>query len=157
MNQKHCRGCPHLDFNAMTDEMYCKLKDFELIRLRWHKQRPDWCPLVTGGQKGEPMTKGEALKKMQAVKAYMTSGNPIWDVTEIGEAFGMAIEALEQPEQQWIPCSERLPERTGYYLVTGRQGAVNKRLYQDGYWYGNWTVIAWMPLPDPWEGENNGI
>ena len=52
MNQKHCRGCPHLNFNAMTDEMYCKLKEFELIRLRWHKQRPDWCPLVTGGQKG---------------------------------------------------------------------------------------------------------
>lgn len=51
------------------------------------------------------MTKGEALKKMQAVKAYMTSGNPIWDVTEIGEAFGMAIEALKQPEPKtgkWI-------------------------------------------------------
>lgn len=53
------------------------------------------------------MTKGEALKKMQAVKAYMTSGNPIWDVTEIGEAFGMAIEALEQPEQRWIPIKTR--------------------------------------------------
>lgn len=44
------------------------------------------------------MTRGEALKKMQAVKSYMTSGNPIWSVTEIGEAFDMAIEALEQPE-----------------------------------------------------------
>lgn len=51
MNQKHCRGCPHLDFNEMSDEMYCKLKDCELIRLRWHKQRPDWCPLVM--QRGE--------------------------------------------------------------------------------------------------------
>lgn len=45
--------------------------------------------------KGEPMTNSEALKKMQSVKAYMTSGNPIWSVTEIGEAFDMAIEALE--------------------------------------------------------------
>lgn len=50
------------------------------------------------------MTKGEALKKMQAVKSYMTSGNPIWSVTEIGEAFDMAIEALEQPEV--IRCTE---------------------------------------------------
>ncbi len=58
-----------------------------------------------------------------------------------------------EPEQRWIPVTERLPERTGYYLVTGRQGAVNKRLYQDGYWYGNWTVIAWMPLPEPYKGE----
>ena len=63
---------------------------------------------------------------------------------------------MQQPSaQQWIPCSERLPERNGYYLVTGRQGAVNKRLYQDGYWYGNWAIIAWMPLPEPWRGENN--
>ena len=60
-----------------------------------------------------------------------------------------------QPEQQWIPCSERLPERNGYYLVTGRQGAVNKRLYQDGYWYGNWTVIAWMPLPEPYKEDDH--
>ena len=65
-----------------------------------------------------------------------------------------AIEQLPSA-QQWIPCSERLPERNGYYLVTGRQGAVNKRLYQDGYWYGNWAIIAWMPLPEPWRGENN--
>ena len=64
------------------------------------------------------MTKGEALKKMQVVKAYMISGNPIWDVTEIGEAFGMAIEALEQPEQRWIPCSERLPNDNREVEVT---------------------------------------
>ena len=38
----------------------------------------------------------------------------------------------------WIPISEGLPKRNGYYLVTGRQGAVNKRLYQDGHWYENW-------------------
>ncbi len=45
------------------------------------------------------MTNSEALKKMQSVKAYMTSGNPIWSVTEIGEAFDMAIEALEKTQQ----------------------------------------------------------
>ena len=52
MNQKRCRSCPHLDFNDMTDEMYCKLKDFEQIRLRWHKHRPDWCPLLKGAEGG---------------------------------------------------------------------------------------------------------
>lgn len=53
------------------------------------------------------MRKDEALKKLQAVKAYMTSGNPIWDVKEIAEAFDMAIEALSasEPERKtgkWI-------------------------------------------------------
>lgn len=56
---------------------------------------------------------------------------------------------LEQ--EKWIPVSERVPKRSGYYLVTGRQGAVNKRLYQDGHWYGNWAILAWMPLPEPYK------
>lgn len=51
MNQKNCRSCIHLEFNEMTDEMYCKLNDYELIWIKWRKRRPDWCPLVTG-QKG---------------------------------------------------------------------------------------------------------
>ena len=50
------------------------------------------------------MTNEEAIKKMQAVKAYMISGNPIWSVTEMGEAFDMAIEALKQP--QIIRCKD---------------------------------------------------
>lgn len=57
------------------------------------------------------MTRDEALKKMQAVKSYMTSGNPIWSVTEIGEAFDMAIEALEQPERKkgkWIEIPDEV-------------------------------------------------
>lgn len=55
------------------------------------------------------MTKGEALKKLQAIKAYMTSGNPIWSVEPIGEAFDMAIEALTAKEScvlnQFGECS----------------------------------------------------
>lgn len=83
--------------------------------------------------------------------------------------------------QQWIPCSERLPEVCGRYLVTrglNACGALWNRVYIINYsdlmglkseriwWDGNVgksdferidDVIAWMPLPDPWEGENNGI
>lgn len=52
------------------------------------------------------MRKDEALKKLQAVKSYMTSGNPIWDVKEIAEAFDMAIEALSasEPERKTMIC-----------------------------------------------------
>lgn len=46
------------------------------------------------------MTREKALQKLQAVKAYMTSGNPIWDVKEIAEAFDMAIEALSASETE---------------------------------------------------------
>ena len=36
---------------------------------------------------------------------------------EWAETVRLAIKALEQPEQKWIPCSERLPEEDGDYLV----------------------------------------
>lgn len=107
---------------------------------------------------------------MQAVKAYMTSGNPIWDVTEMGEAFDMAIKALEEP--QWIPCSERLPEDDVYVLLTVRimddsynhvpfilTGCISWN--QQCWWCAhdddckdaNIDVMAWMPLPEPWRGD----
>jgi hypothetical protein len=44
MNQKCCTTCPYVDVNEMSDERYCSAKDYEPIKLRWHKQRPEWCP-----------------------------------------------------------------------------------------------------------------
>lgn len=68
-----------------------------------------------------------------------------------------------QPEPRWIPCSERLPEEYGNYLITTYDGNVDigtidpkgKSVWSacdaDGfYWIRN--VIAWKPLPDPWKG-----
>ena len=46
MNQKCCTTCLHVEVNEMSDERYCSAKDYELIKLRWHKQRPDWCPRI---------------------------------------------------------------------------------------------------------------
>lgn len=88
---------------------------------------------------------------------------------KLTEAFDMAIKALTA--QQWIPCSERLPEHPendDYYLVT-----IQCEHYDgwDDYVTGfaEWTkhgwdelscyigqikVVAWMPLPEPWK-ENS--
>ena len=56
---------------------------------------------------------------------------------------------------KWIPCGERLPEKNGKYLITGRQGAVNILLFEDGRWYGRRGVVAWLPLPEPYGGDND--
>lgn len=61
--------------------------------------------------------------------------------------------------QQWIPCSERLPEADGLYLVVERGigwngvkfNACVSALFSQGEWRAN-NVVAWMPLPDPWKG-----
>ena len=79
-----------------------------------------------------------------------------------------AFDALEK--QRWIPVSERLPDKMGDYLVTllddgrtwveialwnetfgGRWQAV---LYNDVDYSDISNVIAWKPLPEPYqEGE----
>ena len=55
--------------------------------------------------------------------------------------------------QQWIPCSERMPDQNGKYLVVGRQKAINILKFDGGRWYGKWGVVAWMPLPSPYREE----
>ena len=62
--------------------------------------------------------------------------------------------------QQWIPCSERLPKNDKDVLITCECGDVEVGWY-DGEWNGECCVyddddiIAWMPLPEPWNGEQN--
>lgn len=63
--------------------------------------------------------------------------------------------------QQWIPVTERLPEKSGLYLVTGglRGTEVYLRYYNVngdcGFWSGHPyaydAVIAWMPLPEAYK------
>ena len=81
-----------------------------------------------------------------------------------------------QPEPQWISCSEKMPEekdagilkkfgtkkKSEYVLATvevkGERMTVTICTY-DGKWYWNmkyafpdFKVVAWMPLPEPFEG-----
>ena len=72
----------------------------------------------------------------------------------------------------WIPCSEKLPddvEDEDYYppvSILKADGTVTSGCYRnyDKEWFGinregkneylfDGEVIAWQPLPEPWEGE----
>lgn len=60
-------------------------------------------------------------------------------------------------QPQWIPCSERLPEKDGKYLVT-MKGWESKKLMVTTSIFANSTkefypnCIAWTPLPEPYNG-----
>ena len=65
-------------------------------------------------------------------------------------------------EPHWIPCSERLPEVREWVLCQCRAGIMDVlRLTADGSWdkgyphteYMGGFVVAWMPLPKPYEGD----
>lgn len=59
----------------------------------------------------------------------------------------------------WIPCSERLPEKSGRVLVSyesiNDEIAVSETSYdykRKTFWISP-CVIAWMPLPEPYKPE----
>lgn len=58
---------------------------------------------------------------------------------------------------QWIPCSERLPEKNMSVLASFAHGTVTELLFIDGDFhgvYGTYTtkvIDAWMPLPEPYK------
>ena len=61
--------------------------------------------------------------------------------------------------QQWIPCSERLPEAGEYVLRTIRKFGWHGEEYWSvdigPYNTNDGSIIAWMPLPEPYRGEES--
>ena len=105
------------------------------------------------------MTNEFAIKVLTELRGY---GDKFANIGfDRKEALDMAIKALEQTS--WIPVSERLPEKQGWYLVTDAAGGMRMTEHsffvpQEGemeepYWdYMN--VVAWMPLPQPYKAES---
>lgn len=63
---------------------------------------------------------------------------------------------MSDTKVDWIPCSERLPEKQGHYLVTVIYNGETFVTSDDYFVYG-WDdfgddVIAWAELPRPYEG-----
>lgn len=65
-----------------------------------------------------------------------------------------------QPEPPWIPCSERLPEMPGWYLISKIDDVFDAYFSCDEGWeieaFEEFrpveNVIAWMPKPEPYHG-----
>ena len=74
-----------------------------------------------------------------------------------------AIKAVPSAEiPQWIPTCDRLPNEKEVVLITNDKGNVRCGQFRGTHgkywiWKGNTleTVLAWMPLPDPWKGAGD--
>ena len=108
------------------------------------------------------MSREEAIQVIRANGLYYVPNNtPVFEM--LIDAFDMAIEALES--QQWIPCSDHLPKESGTYFVTAYDGHCKRTSfmkYQKKYQRWDltgtrtyWKIMAWMPLPGSWEGEES--
>ncbi len=68
----------------------------------------------------------------------------------------------KEAERRWIPCSERLPKVDESVLATTvwndvttawRIGVDKWFIHDGGTNATTEDLIAWMPLPEPWEGD----
>ena len=122
--------------------------------------------------KGEQtMTRSDAIDMLRQICSYLTAGNPVWRTEPIREACDMAIEALTEKEpsaeHRWIPVTERLPKYGDKVLVTFHNKYIDRTIIGVSYCYVqkegffsdkpfDYAAVAWMPLPQPWKGENDG-
>ena len=103
------------------------------------------------------MTNAEAIETLRA-------NYPDACFEQLREAVDKAIKALEA--QDWIPCSERLPSygedvlvsisgycNVGHIVPTNDEKQYN--WYYSGWYHDPYDADAWMPLPEPYRGEEN--
>ena len=113
------------------------------------------------------MTNDDLIKRSDAQQALVDCEDiKGYAYKQMEEAIN-AIPSADRPQWEWIPCSERLPEKEGEYLVTicAIYFEVFHRFISTLYfnprtnpnWFGylNDEIVAWAYLPEPWEGGDN--
>lgn len=93
------------------------------------------------------MTRKEAIKKINAVKKYLTAGNPIWDVKEIDEALDMAIKALQtKGVGRYENAMQKLREMPRY--LNGVKEKQKAKSVKHGYWKEEYNGNGWNDFWD---------
>lgn len=116
----------------------------------------------------------DALKK--AINEWMPKDQETWMESDILPVENLVVSIMMTIEEQptvdavphWIPCSERMPNDDKDYLVTDGESMAVGYYRTDAKAWDNvnfgWLehreetcglkpVVAWMPLPKPYEGD----
>lgn len=108
--------------------------------------------------KGEVMS--DLISRQDAIEAIAsrdeTDGTvKVFTGREVNEILS-ALPSADRPTG-WISVSERLPIPPTFCLVTtdGSHGdVIDIALYMSDGWHKASEVLAWMPLPPPYEGDD---
>ena len=111
--------------------------------------------------------KDDLISRQAAIDLFNKLADDPWNAnayTTWSKAYSYAAEYIEElpSARQWIPCSERLPER-GVSVLLSHVGYVSEDYLDidDGamcFWNSGIDLdeelnnLAWMPLPEPWKG-----
>ena len=114
------------------------------------------------------MDKNEIIERLGEIakhSVHTIGEEPFIMSLDDGTAVYEAIDIIQQsqPQSHWIPCSERLPEKSGKYYVSGEDRVWICEFLILPNFIGGWCndvanpeVQAWMPcnIPKPYrEGE----
>lgn len=113
------------------------------------------------------MTNADKFKHLFGI--YATE---LWAMPESDFLEWLNADAQNMPTGKWIPCSERLPGKdTCFYLATIANHGLNftttlpddvdvvrwdydrRKGHNSWHWCTERTVIAWMPLPEPYNNK----
>ena len=160
---KALRKCQTYLYDARDPELKIELSSAEAAI----NNLPTIQPVATDTNVGDKISRQQAI---ELIKNYCENGCDIaednWCPSCQREQFMKLLKALPTvpPEPQWIPVSERLPEKGGEYLVSVHHtiGAISvfhpeKDTYVDDVaimkYYGKFpsTVRAWMPMPEAYK------
>lgn len=124
------------------------------------------------------MTREEAISrinndlechKKELSAPYKTALNMAIEALKFQEVYNVTINAVNKYYDEhhaqilsWTPCSERLPGRGEYYLVTRQYFGWNCTEYREidiaKYDFDGWhkadNVLAWCELPKPYQEDN---
>ena len=104
----------------------------------------------------------ELVKELRWIADYeYQSRNSEGTIRRAADVIEMLSEKVREPKQEWIPCSERLPEDNKEVLMSLRWG-IDIGEYRNGEWHSEWinhydddNVLAWMPLPPAYKGADD--
>ena len=105
----------------------------------------------------------EKIKNQPIEQFVDTNGN--WDLVQT--VLDCCCEAVDRVKEEynngWIPCSERLPDKSGWFLCTQEYHSLTNRKFikvttelvefYDNKWRRakNLVVTHWQPLPHPYQ------
>ena len=121
-------------------------------RLTQKDEQGNWC---LKGVPWEWLHEGQVITKPLRERLY----GALWKLMEY-EDTGLLPEEIEHLKEQhrWIPVEERLPEESLNSVIGWDK--YRERCCFVQYYAGSWhlgdesvRIIAWMPLPEPYQGE----
>ena len=105
------------------------------------------------------MENKDAIEELKGLQEFINGTRLKGEIR--AEAFDLAIKALDN-QPRWIPVTEKLPDKSyKTYLVSIDYGK-HRKAVMSLFWHNeefgwdngfNDSVVAWMPLPEPYTKE----